>query len=532
MTIIWGDVTRWRASLVGKIGDALVKVRKTLTGLQEELDDSATPKDWSGEAADAAREKLRGYRQELETYVAGLSALITRVDGAEASIRQLETAIGDTEELCGVQFYVDDGGVVQDVGPDLGGPTDPAAGQRRAEIEAMVEQILRAAEDIDNDLVEVMKDIEDGLIYDGGATTLAAAAKAGGRQGHAMPPDPPKNGTPQQNAAWWATMTDEERKWMIGSKAAQIGNMDGLPMTARSQANAQQLPLLRADIEARIEMEGLTEDLEAKLKAIEAVEGQLADGKLLVKLDLEGDRARAIIADANVDKADHVGVFVPGMNSTVGGNLGHYVDEMTEVKGYAKDLLPDSSSETVAMVTWLDYEPPKTNWPEALEGPMMDRAVDGSKRLAGFYEGLAASRGDNPVNITAVGHSYGTPTQGLALRQTDEVDALVLQGSPGHGGGEPFGRPDSSGIAVPDGKLYDLSAKDDWIADIGLFGGDPDEDPRFTDLQTGEAIGAKGERLHGIEGHVMYTEPDGKMSTSEYNTAAVIAGRDDLAIKK
>ncbi|MQA63370.1 MAG: hypothetical protein GEU86_18200 [Actinophytocola sp.] len=530
--ITWGDVTKWRASRVAEIGDALVTARKTLTGLQDELEDSATPKEWVGEGAEAAKQKLREYRQELEDYVAGLSALITRVDGAEASIRQLERAIGDTEELAGAQFFIDDSGVVYDAGPDLGGPTDPAAAQRRAEIEAMVEQILRAAEDIDVDLVDVIKRIEDGKITDRGATTLASAAKQGSLQGGVLPVEPPVNGTATQNAAWWATMTEQERKYAIASNPGLVGNLDGLPMKARSEANELFLPQQLRAIEAQIRKHGMTDELAAKLQAINEAEKQFDKGKLLVKLDLEGDRARAIIADANVDSADHVGVFVPGMNSTVEGNLGHYVKEMNEVGGFARDLLPESSDETVAMVTWLDYEPPGTALPEGLEGPMVDRAIDGSKRLAGFYEGLAASRGDDPVNVTAVGHSYGSLTQGLALRQTDEADSLILQGSPGHGGGEPFGAPDSSGIAVPDGKLYDLSAKDDWIADIGLFGGDPDDDPRFTDLETGASVGTDDRSSHGIEGHVMYTEPDDRRSTSEYNTAAIIAGREEVAIRK
>lgn len=530
--VSWGEVSRWSPGKVGEIGDTLVKERKTLTGLQEELDDAATPEEWVGDAAEAAREKAKRYREELEDYVAGLSALITRIDGAEASIKQLRTAIADAEELAGATFDIDDNGVVHELGPDLDLPGDTAPSDRRVQLEAMVEQILRAAEDIDADLLQVMEDIEGGLISDRGADTLAAAAKEGGRQGHTMPSDSPKGGTPQQSAAWWATMTDDERKLMIDTKPETIGNMDGLPMAARSEANKLLLPRVRGEIEARIEMEGMTEELAGKLRALDALEDQIGDGKLLVKLDFEGHRAQAIIADANVDSADHVGVFVPGMNSTVEDNLGHYVQEMNEVKGYADDLIPESSSETTAIVTWLDYEPPKTNWPEAFEGPFADRAVDGSNRLAGFYEGLSASRGDYPVNVTAVGHSYGSLTQGLALRQTDEADALVLQGSPGHGAGEPFGRPDSSAIAVPDGKLYDMSAKNDWIADVGLFGGDPSDDPRFTDLETGAAVGADGTPMQGIEGHVRYTEPGGPMSTSEYNTAAIIAGREDVAIKK
>ena len=88
---------------------------------------------------------------------------------------------------------------------------------------------------------------------------------------------------------------------------------------------------------------------------------------------------------------------------------------------------------TVATVSWLGYDAPQmnevTDWPRSVTMPNLART--GGDDLAAFYEGINASRTDDP-HLTALGHSYGSLTTGYALQHDGTgVDDAVLFGSPG-----------------------------------------------------------------------------------------------------
>jgi hypothetical protein len=68
--------------------------------------------------------------------------------------------------------------------------------------------------------------------------------------------------------------------------------------------------------------------------------------------DLAHDRPRAAIAVGDVDTADHVAVFTPGMESDVAGDLRRYTDDMREMRKTALNELRNAGrdDETVAAV--------------------------------------------------------------------------------------------------------------------------------------------------------------------------------------
>ncbi len=146
---------------------------------------------------------------------------------------------------------------------------------------------------------------------------------------------------------------------------------------------------------------------------------------------------------------------------------------------------------------------------------------------------------DQPAHITALGHSYGSLTAGLALRETAAVDDAVFFGSPGTGYGGHVLTPDgvewqssSEEMNVPDGHRYNRETDGDYIADSGWHGGDPSVDPGLRQLATHDTTAPDGSALRGSEAHSGYTTADGDLVTSEHNMAAVIAGREDLIIHK
>lgn len=157
-----------------------------------------------------------------------------------------------------------------------------------------------------------------------------------------------------------------------------------------------------------------------------------------------------------------------------------------------------------------------------------------------FDQGINASRPEDP-HLTALGHSYGSLTTGIALNSHTGVDDAVFFGSPGISdtpAGQQLGEAEIRRMQLPEGHAYNLEADGDVVADIGSlshgrYGTDPSEMAGMNQLETGAAVTPDGRPLAGSTGHSEYTKtmPDGTTdSTSKYNIAAVVSGHAELAI--
>lgn len=84
-----------------------------------------------------------------------------------------------------------------------------------------------------------------------GTGTLAQAAKLGEVRGDLGILDPPAGGTPAENAAWWSTLSPEEKAEIISLHPELIGNRDGIDFTSRDLANRSLLTQRRTAINDR-----------------------------------------------------------------------------------------------------------------------------------------------------------------------------------------------------------------------------------------------------------------------------------------
>ncbi|MBA0124078.1 hypothetical protein H0B56_00805 [Haloechinothrix sp. YIM 98757] len=553
----WSDVLRWDSAALEGVGDALSSERKVLDGVLGDIEDGSVPRQWRGEAAEAARSSLRDRIEELEALKTDVAAMIAEVDGASEAVAATLRAVEEAESLAAYHgFRITEAGNVVDERVQLETTPQDVIETRAAvqqELVDRIEQILRRAAEIDESLVGMMTRLTSGATLPGAYIDEMNAEVWGGA------PPPPTNGSPTEIAGWWATLSDDEREWLVNNRPERIGTMDGLPVAERSEANMLRLPAERERLEAELEelradgRESEIHQVQAQLDSIESIEDMMDGGdRSLITLDLDGERARAAIGTGDVDNAEKVSVFTPGMNSTVSGNMEDYVREMEQVQREAQEMLRDdelTSDQEVASVVYLDYEPPKTVFPEVREGLHPDRYEEGARRLAPFLDGLAANRtGDIPMHLTATGHSYGSPTTGLALRESSAADAVVFHGAPGVGSAAPDdeGRlapdtgeevwTDSDEMRVPEGSMYNLSNEEDIIANTGWHGVNPSLDKHITELSTDDAVAADGRELHATYGHTSYVEEreptSEELSTSEYNTAAVIADKTDVLIEQ
>lgn len=345
---------------------------------------------------------------------------------------------------------------------------------------------------------------------------------------------PPPGSKPKQIAAWWGSLSDQQKKKLIEKYPEIIGNLDGVDIKTRDEVNRSLVDGMRTEAEDRVRQtyddlvhRGMTSHSYANRysKALDDVEDLKVlqevlkdrERKLLV-CDRSGERLKVAIGIGDFDKAQHIGVFVPGKGTTVRGSLLNYV---TKSEGLitAAQKVRESSYATVA---WLGYDAP-LSIPDVAN---THRANAGADRLENFLEGVSAVYGEKgqKVHLTLLGHSYGSTTSGIAASHVSPnvVDDLVLFGSPGSGvqlGAE---------YRVPEGHRW-VSAvpyPGDMVQGIGTdinFGRNPTEMQAFRHI-SGDAT--KGETYHTIPrgpfgNHSTYLENN---TETQKNMAEIVAG--------
>jgi hypothetical protein len=548
------DLKAWQPADVDAQVDALTGVRNHLLGCGDELDPARPPSSWSGAAADVARtshgERVEGVRR----FVAQVEAVRTACAEAAAALVSVQAAVDLAEEMArsgGLTIH-GDGRVTA---PALL-TTPEGAAQAVREQQALVdevvdrlEQALRRATQVDADLAAVLRRAVSDAIDDGCGDSLDDAVLAGAAAGDLSVPPPPGEGArPGDNAGWWAALTGDEQQEVLARHPEWIGNLDGIPFAVRDAANRARLDRVRSDLEAelaRLEADladnwfgGLftnddarAERVRGMLQALDAVEAELArdpdDTRLLV-LDPSGSLLKAAVAKGDVDTADHVAVFTPGMGTTVQGSLEGYVADADRLRTLAEDRLRETGSRgTVATVAWLGYEAPGGSAGDVLS--FGDRSVvrdnaaqNGAPALTSFLQGVDAARPGTSADphLTALGHSYGSLTTGLALQQPTGVDDVVFFGSPG------VGTSKVEDLQVPGGHAFVIEARNDAVADFARFGRDPNQMDGVTGLSAREeSVG--GLRLTESTGHSEYFVQG---STSQHNLAVTIAGLHDQQV--
>jgi hypothetical protein len=432
-------------------------------------------------------------------------------------------------------------------------PEDREAADRRFVAEA-VNRVRTAGARVQAEIDKYHGAVRSQIAHLGELGYVPPTANLGAGVGDLTPPPP--GADPTRNAAWWNHgLTAAQREQILLEHPGWIGNLDGIPAGARDQANrrllgsetarldhelatattrwqaslAEQLPPgmegqgeTRDQLQFRYEVERLTD----QRNALTAVTDTIAEpGRQLLLLDISATaEPRAAVAVGDVDTADHVAVFTPGFTTTTAGSLNSYVNDMTPLQQTADRLLFNDgrAGESVAAVAWLGYDAPQWDtlgYPDLSVG-LSAAAQQGGSRLAGFINGISASRPDDP-HLTALGHSYGSTTTGYALQHTNGVDNAVLFGSPG------AATDDITDLRVPAGHVGVLEARQDAVADLGAFGGDTNQLDGVTNLSARQETAPDGTPLRESLGHSDYLAPG---TTSQYNIAATVAGLPDRRI--
>ncbi|GLY27983.1 alpha/beta hydrolase [Kineosporia sp. NBRC 101731] len=564
MSADWAQVTLWRSAPLDEHATSLLATEDTLVQLGEDVFGQALG-NWTGATALLAGMQRNLLKESLEDRITEVSAVRRALQAASDSVAGVESAVRSAQDYATDNglWIAGDGTVNDEKGLSLTSFTsdddaEAALADRQAVVDecaARVEEAVRRAHYVDADLFALLNgEVLSGNLARRDASDFKDAERDGAEAGRLDPYGPPQDSaTPAQNAAWWNGLTEKEQNVIRDDHPEWIANRDGLSAKLRNEANAvllkrytkyytDELDRLGAEFDADPTVETSQkyvwirdEVLPALNKLNEITAPKIDDMGRTVATDRQllgltivpGERVQAVVAVGDVDTADKVAVFTPGFTTTV-AKLGNYVNKMTDLKVRAEDMGSLNNgvgkSPTVATVTWLDYQAPQWSTVASNNSVLSARtAVAAGSDLADFYQGINASRSDDP-HLVGLGHSYGSAVTGAALTKESGVDAAVVFGSPGL----PINTVDELKLH---GTLYNEQADGDrLVGNSGATGFDPDRIPGTVQLATGASTSLKGEPLSASHGHSEYLDD---RTTSQNNLAAVIMEmRDELVARE
>jgi hypothetical protein len=321
--------------------------------------------------------------------------------------------------------------------------------------------------------------------------------------------------TDAQVAAMYRALMPEDPLPAAGNPAGIGGSADtGAWAQAIEQNRTKVADALTAE---RSRLAGLTDadEIARSRSRIKLYEDILANHRQILKFDPAGNGRIAELVGHIEPGTRNVGLFVPGVNTQM--------STFDAYAGLGRSLVAADPTGRTAMVVWADGAFPQN---PVLQGPDASYAQTMAPDLKNFTDDLRgeiAGHAGSDVTLTAIGHSYGGATVGLAETQGLDVDRVlhVESAGMGHGVWSPADLPASQAgvqrfsmtapldpIEVAQGNAWGL----EWTG-IG-HGADPDTFPGVTELETGRD--ASGDQLWGLSSHSDVLKPGSESWTNMY----------------
>ena len=498
MAIGWADIQDWDPADLNTTSENLSTARSTLMTEAQEASGAKSRVQSTGTAVDAMLTTLGSLNKDLDTLVNDVSELMMATSEASNGVWDVQTKVQEctsfTEQYPYLTISTD--GTVDydrfDSGRTGNENTDKALKQsddaenstrstKSSELDGMVTGAINRAVEVDEAYRDRLK-----AVYDG--TYQCDETSASESQG--LPDLPQEGWSATEVSAWWNSLTEDEKNKIIAEHPEAIGNLDGIAMADRAEANKNRLPGAIEDAERelndarerknnssssldpdqRTEVNNDVKSAEQKLKDLLALDRLVnKEGYNLLTLDASGagEDVRAAVASGDVDNAANVVTMVPGISTTVREGMDGMLKD-------GENLRDKAGYDNTATVAWLGYDAPrgipimdKDPNPNNSHTDYMtaERAEHAAPALNGFHEGIHSwhqSQGTDP-HLTTVDHSYGSLTAGTAAlsTKTGVVDDMVLYGSPG-------GRADDvHEYNVPEEHVYASANDDDYVTGKG-----------------------------------------------------------------
>lgn len=516
MALTWSSITSWDP---GPLDNAATDLYQASRGLREAYDageGSVNAVRSEGVAVLAMRAATSKNLSALEQALTNVNGALMAIEGARDGVATIKARVTDA-----LAYASSNNCTIASDGSVNCTPADPdpqtviAALHREQTLTEKVKTILEDAERVDSELSSALSAINSDTYTDGdGADNKVIGV-----------PDFPKSSwTPSQNAAWWKSLPEERRRFLIDHCPDDIRHLDGLPATIRNEANRNALygyvdahgtkrqgalaDAKQAFDEAKtapyVDRDKIIQTREA-LKDLEALDAQLQKSEhapaylLDFNYDTKHHRTTAIVASGNPDTASYVSTLVPGIGTNVRERLGYYMDINDRLRAQAGQVGVDPNK--VSTISYLGYVAPEGPGPKLYQAAMIGYANEGAPKIARFMEGLRAHGNANGHSFTntLLTHSFGSTTGGKAMTQVAKgvVDNLIMCGSPGSG------VQSIDQYSIPRGHVYESSTHlGDMVQDLGFdstFGRDPKKLEGITHL-SGDVSDTKANR-HLYQNH-------------------------------
>jgi len=538
--VTFNDLLSWSGTDLNTAGEALVAASHKYQQVNADLQTTGLGNGLSGKTFEAEAKARRILADDAEDLWTGMEKAGNDLKAASTTATTINNAAHNlVARMKADDLEISHTGAITPTDPSTS-DSDSRSNDRKVLIQGYEYERDRLVEQADDTVTFISSVYDEIAKLDDTANGPSPEVVNHGER----PPNP--KWTPSQVNDWWTSLTDAQRKNIIEKHPAWIGNLNGIPSNTRDEANRRVLNIMRENLKkeiayyepkyldppnssnprpqlspAYVNLLNKYQEINNIYTSLNSEDSKKADRKLLVLDTSSGDHFRAAVGSGDIDNADHVMVFTPGMNTQVTpGLFGKNASRGGAVANSEKILdeselawkSGDKGQETAAAVTWLGYDAPNTS--ETLLNT--DSTVLSSKEaqnagpdLASFYDGLQETHhGDS--HLVAAGHSYGSTATGYALRQSNAPDDVVVWGSPG------VTSVDASDLGMLPDHMYAARTGDDVVAMSGVYGGEPTAHPDsdFTSLST-----SKNGGLAESTGHSNYTD---KGTTSLHNISQVL----------
>ncbi|MFC3514600.1 alpha/beta hydrolase [Amycolatopsis halotolerans] len=319
----------------------------------------------------------------------------------------------------------------------------------------------------------------------------------------------------EQVAAMYRSLLPEEAVPSAGKSASSSGGWAGTIAANRTKVS----DALAAE---RTRLAGLSDpdDIARSQRRIALYQSILDDHRQILRFDPSGNGRIAELVGTIQPGTRNVGLFVPGVHTRM--------DTFQSYADLGRSLVAADPSGRTAMVVWADGVFPQNVTTEGAEASYAQTMAPNLKAFGDELRGQVDSQTGGAATITAIGHSYGGATVGLADQQGLPVDRVlhVESAGMGHGVWSPADLPPSqAGV-----QRYSMTAPLDPIilaqGNAGALewtgighGADPDTFPGVTELTTGRD--AAGDVQWGLSSHSGVLKPG---SDSWENIYGVLTG--------
>ena len=556
MAITWADILTWTTGPLESAATDLVATSKALVSAASDGQDAANGIQSQGSAVTAIRSAASKNMTALARLATNVNSAMMAIEGAYDGVATVMANIQNVQAYAAENHCtINSDGSVSSHAENESDSVKTQAMLAADHLKTTIEQIIKDADQVDTDLYHAMSDINNDRATDGD--------KGSDNKVIGVPDHPNKNWTPSQNAAWWNSLSDNQKQYLTEHCPEEIRHLDGLPISARDLANrnvlngyvdkdgitqrgalenidiaydaavtardnarkayfdattdstvdAETLQRLKERYDATEEFLKETEEHHDDLHALAAQTNNRERGNqglapayiIDFDYDTEHKRTTAIVSSGNPDTASYVSTLVPGIGTNVRNDLDKYMDANENLKAQTAHAGVDPSQ--VATISYLGYVAPKNSFEDLgiIQAADIGYADRAAPDLARFEEGLRASGNANGHSFTntVIGHSYGSTTAGKAMTQVaaGTVDNFIMCGSPG-AGAESIDQ-----YNVPEGHVYESSVPlADAVQGLGPdseYGADPKSLSGITHL-SGDTTDSENYKIPG-EDHVRDT---------------------------